>query len=127
MKDFLSQNPSQEQAKRELDLEIKQKYMNALLDKDKIFEFVSTVPSWSDNFGETEKDLLWKLCVYFEVEMGKTELFEGKKSELFKDFDKFASTFTDMYSKTVGIPRSIIYPNVNFMIKIYLESIKRNS
>ena len=119
--------PSQEQPKRELDLEIKQKYTNALLDKDKIFEFVSTVPSWADNFTEDQKNLLWKLCVYFEVEMGEKELFEGKNSEPFKDFDKFASSFTDTYSREVGIPRNIIYPNVNFMIKIYLESIKRNS
>ncbi len=119
--------PSQEQPAQELDLEIKQKYTNALLDKAKIFEFVLTVPSWKNNFTEDEKNLLWKLSVYFSAEMRETILFQSKrKSEVFEGFDTFASNFTDTYSKILGKPCSIINPYVGFMIKNYLEDVKRN-
>ena len=119
--------PLQEQPKRELDLEIKQKYTNALLDKAKILEFVLNVPSWADNFTEDKKNLLWKLSVYFSVEMRETTLFQSKrKSEVFEGFDTFASNFTDTYSKILGKPWIIINPYVGFMIKNYLEDVNRN-
>ena len=98
-----------------------------MLDKAKIFEFVLTVPSWAGNFTEDEKNLLWKLSVYFSAEMRETTLFQSKrKSEVFEGFDRFASNFTVTYSTILGKPWSTIYPNVNFMIKNYLEDVKRN-
>ena len=119
--------PLQEQPKLELDQKIKQKYVDALLDEAKIFEFVSTVPSWADNFTEDEKNLLWKLCVYFSAEVRETTLFQSKrKSEVFEGFDTFARNFTDTYSTILGKPWSTIYPYVGFMIKNYLEDVKRN-
>lgn len=106
MKNIPYQNPFQEMPKIELDPELKEKYIDALLDETKIRNYVLSVENWADS-SEDQINLLNELCVIVAAKIEQERFYHPTKPHrIFEYFDEFVESILNDYCEKYGKKKS---------------------